>query len=116
LLNDLSVDPDLRPVLNSKLSSLNQVPQGVVLKRLFDTMGLSISKPEKDAWKHRNEAAHGGINDSAVDVILNTKLLRLMFHRLLAGITYCSGRYIDYFNYDFPIRPITEGVPARELT
>jgi hypothetical protein len=32
-----------------------------------------------------------------------------MFHRLLAGITYCSDRYIDYFNYEFPIRPITEG-------
>ena len=113
LMDDLDIAQDLRPVINNKLSNLNQVPQNVALKRLFESMGLSISEVEVKAWKQRNDAAHGTISKHPDDVILHTKVLRILFHRMLAGITYCSDRYIDYFNYDFPIRPIGEGVPPR---
>ena len=100
-------------MINNKLSNLNQVPQNVAIKRLFESMGLSISEIEIKAWKQRNDAAHGTISKRPGEVILHTKILRILFHRMLAGITYCSDRYIDYYNFDFPFRPIGEGVPPR---
>jgi hypothetical protein len=107
---------DIRPVLHNKVGSLNQLPQNLALKRLLDRLGLRIGTAELDAWKHRNMAAHGSISEDAVEVILNAKLLKLLFHRLLAAVTFCSDRYIDYYNLDFPVRPIVEGVPLREAT
>jgi hypothetical protein len=113
LLDDTKIDPTLKPIMKGKLSSLNQIPQGTALKLLFDALQISLTDFEVRAWKHRHQAAHGSINDNAIDVILNTKVLKIMFHRLLAGLTSCSDRYIDYFNFDFPVRSITEGIPER---
>lgn len=107
------IDPELRKILEGKVSSLNQAPQGLVLRRLLETMGLAISDVEIKAWKHRNMAAHGGISDQPIELILNSKILRLLFHRMLAGITYCSDRYIDYYNLGHPVRAVIEAVPGR---
>ena len=40
----------------------------------------------------------------------------VLFHRLLAAATFCSDHYIDYYNLNFPVRPILEAVPLREST
>ncbi len=106
---------DVRPVLHNKLGSLNQLPQNLALKRLLGRLGLQIGTAELDAWKHRNMAAHGSISEDAVEVILNAKLLKLLFHRLLAAVTFCSDHYIDYYNLNFPVRPTVEAVPLREF-
>lgn len=108
-----TIDPELRKILKGKLSSLNQAPQGLVLRRLLETMGLATTDVEIKAWKNRNMAAHGGISDQPIELILNSKILRLLFHRMLAGITYCSDRYIDYYNLGHPVRAISEAVPGR---
>jgi hypothetical protein len=107
------IDPELRKILEGKVSSLNQAPQSLVLRRLLEAMGLATSDVEIKAWKHRNMAAHGGISDQPIELILNSKILRLLFHRMLAGITYCSDRYIDYYNLGHPIRAVVEMVPGR---
>lgn len=60
-LQAANVDPDIRPILKGKISSLNQTPQNLVLKRLLDTLGQKTSDVEMKAWRHRNMAAHGGI-------------------------------------------------------
>jgi hypothetical protein len=112
-LKAANVDPDIRRILEGKISSLNQAPQNLALKRLLDTMGLGIGDVEMKAWKHRNMAAHGGVSDNPIELILNSKILKLLFHRLLAGITDCSDRYIDYYNLGHPVRALTEAVPAR---
>jgi len=112
-LEAAQIDADIRPILKGKISSLNQAPQSLVLKRLLDTMGLAISDAETKAWKHRNMAAHGGVSDRPIDVILNSKILRLLFHRMLAGVTHCSDRYIDYYNLGHPTRILSEAVPER---
>jgi hypothetical protein len=112
-LEEADVPPDIRPILKGKIASLNQAPQNLALKRLLETMGLKVSDIEMKAWKHRNMAAHGGISDDPVDLILNRKILQLLFHRILAGITSCSDRYIDYYNLGHPTRPIFEAVPKR---
>ena len=112
-IDTASIGLDVRRILKGKVSGLNQAPQGLVLKRLFEAMGLEISEAETQAWKHRNMAAHGGVSDSPVEVIINSKILRLLFHRMLAGITYCSDRYIDYYNLEHPVRVVGEAVPGR---
>jgi hypothetical protein len=112
-LKTAPINPELRKILEGKVSALNQAPQGLVLQRLLEAMGLAISDIEVKAWKHRNMAAHGGISDNPVEIILNAKILRLLFHRMLAGITYCSDRYIDYYNLGFPVRAVIEAVPGR---
>jgi hypothetical protein len=112
-LRAASIDPALRKILEGKVAGLNQAPQGLVLTRLLETMGLGIGEAEIQAWKHRNMAAHGGISDRPEVIILNSKILRLLFHRMLAGITYCSDRYIDYYNLGHPVRAIGEAVPVR---
>jgi hypothetical protein len=112
-LQGASVDPDIRPILKGKISWLNQAPPNLVLKRLLDTMGLRMSDAEEKAWKHRNIAAHGGVADNPIELILNSKILRLLFHRMLAGVTRCSDRYIDYYNLRHPVRVLSEGVPGR---
>ena len=91
-LKTARIDQKLREVLKGKVSSLNQAPQGLVLERLLEATGLATSDAEIRAWKHRNMAAHGGISDQPIELILNSKILRLLFHRMLAGITYCSDR------------------------
>jgi hypothetical protein len=108
-----NVDPTIQPILEGKISSLNLAPPNLILKRLLGTMVLKNSDVEMKAWAHRNMAAHGGISDNPVEAILNSKLLRILFHRLLAAITGCSGRYIDYYNFGHPVRPLAEAVPKR---
>ncbi len=112
-LKTADIGPEIRPILESKVSSFNQAPQGLVLKRLFETIGLRISEVETRAWRHRNMAAHGAFSDDPIEVILNSKILRILFHRILAGITHCSDRYIDYYNLGHPVRALTEAVPER---
>ena len=112
-LKTATVDPSVLPVLKSKIASINQAPQNVVLKRLLDVMGLAVGDAEMNAWKHRNRAAHGYFADEPVEPLLNSKLLRLLFHRFLAGVTGCSDRYIDYYNIDFPVRRLSKQVPSR---
>ena len=112
-LKSSSIDPDILSILRGKVSGLNQAPADVVLRRVLETLGLSTSDAETRAWKQRNVAAHGGISDNSVELILNSKILRLLFHRLLAGITYCSDRYIDYYNLGHPVRALAEAVPGR---
>jgi hypothetical protein len=112
-LKSSSIDPDRLSILRGKVSGLNQAPADVVLRRVLETLGLSTSDAETRAWKQRNVAAHGGISDNSVELILNSKILRLLFHRLLAGITYCSDRYIDYYNLGHPVRALAEAVPGR---
>ncbi|MCC8977586.1 hypothetical protein [Bradyrhizobium acaciae] len=112
-LKTTQLELDVRTILEGKVSSLNQAPQNLILERLLDTLGLAIGEVETKSWKHRNMSAHGGISDSPIDAILNSKILKILFHRMLAGITKCSDRYIDYYNLRLPIRRLPESVPRR---
>jgi hypothetical protein len=108
-----SVPAEVAPILKGKIGSFNQAPPGLLLKRMFSELGLEITDAEMNAWRHRNIAAHGGILDDPTDVILNSKILRILFHRMIEMITNCSDAYFDYYNFDFPVRPLRQGMPAR---
>ena len=47
------IDPELRKILEGKVSALNRAPQGLVLKRLLEAMGLAIGDVEVKgcAWR-----------------------------------------------------------------
>jgi hypothetical protein len=107
------VPEDLLPVIKNKADNLNQAPQGVMLRRLFDKMGLALGEVESNAWRHRNIAVHGHVRSNPVEVILNSKVLRILFHRMLGGVTYCSDSYVDYYNLNFPTRALSDPIPAR---
>lgn len=116
LLNIISssqIELSAANVMRNKIANLNQLPPTMALDRLQQSLGLEISEAEKLAWKHRNSAAHGTVRRDHDAVILNTRLLRLMFHRLLAALTNCSDTYIDYYNLGFPLRGVKDEIPAR---
>jgi hypothetical protein len=112
-LMEIDVQRDIRSILKSRIDNLNQAPPNYVLKRLFEQLGLALGEVEIDAWKHRNMAAHGHLPKDPLPVILNTKALRVLFHRMLAGATYCSDSYIDYYSLHFPTRALNEPIPHR---
>jgi len=99
-------------LLMGKISSLNQASPGLALSRTLSSMGMSISGIEEDAWKHRNYAAHGYFSSDFQGVILNSKILKMIFHRLIAGATYCSDTYIDYYSLGQPVRKITDSISS----
>ena len=110
---ELQIGDDEKAIIVNKISNMNQAPQNIILKRTFGFLKLPMSELERDAWQHRNSAAHGTIGNSK-DMILNNKVLMLVFHRMIASITECSDRYIDYYNLNFPIRALTDAVPSRD--
>jgi len=110
-LNKIDVDPSALSIIRGKVSSLNQAPPGLVLNRVLQAMGMSMSDIEEKAWKHRNMAAHGSVSDDPKEMIANSKILKLLFHRLIAGMTYCSDKYIDYYSIKHPVRLISEAIP-----
>jgi hypothetical protein len=76
-------------------------------------LGLEIDAPERNAWRNRNRAAHGGRGDDPVATILNNKLLHILIHRLVAALSGCASQYVDFYSLEHPIRPLHQAVPAR---
>jgi hypothetical protein len=109
-LEDAGITGAELKLLTGKISSLNQASPSLALSRTLSSMGMSISDLEDGAWKHRNYAAHGMFSPDFQDIILNSKLLKTLFHRLIAGATYCSDTYIDYYSLGHPVRKITESI------
>jgi hypothetical protein len=102
---------DIEGVLTNRLASLNSVPTSKVSEQLFAHLGISLGNAEKDAWRQRHIAAHGKTTgEDPVKTIRDTKLLRLIFHRLLLKMTNASDVYRDYYSLNFPVRNLSEPV------
>ena len=65
---------------------------------------------------HRNNAAHGNEieYENYINLIRETKLLKLLFHRIVLTITSASDSYFDYYSLGHPIRPLEEPAYTRE--
>lgn len=107
------IEEESRTRLAHAVDGLGRVPQPLIMARLFQKLGIPLGEVEKLAWKQRNEAAHGIMKDNFTLILLNNKILRLIYHRLVAGIFKCSEHYIDYYNLDFPVRNLRDFLPAR---
>jgi hypothetical protein len=77
-------------------------------------IGITLGQVEAAAWKRRNVAAHGGEVDldSVIPTIMETKLLKIILHRIVLKITGASDRYYDDYTVGHAIRNVTEPVPA----
>lgn len=101
-----------RDRLNSKIRCLNQAPIKVVIERIMKCLALKYSDVEKKAWKRRNNAAHGDEiqSDQYIDVIRDSKALRMQFNRIILKSFGVSNTYLDYYSLGRPWRPIEDGL------
>jgi hypothetical protein len=114
VLDSLSVDPDMRLLLDKKVTDFNRLPTRDLMKFVCDNIGVLLGPAELAAWQRRNDAAHGSPidPDEQIEVVRDIKLLNGVFTRMLLAMTGASDSYIDYCSPNHPIRPIGEPVPG----
>lgn len=108
------IDEESKAALKEKLNDINKPPQRVILKSLLDAIGLELSSAENEAWKRRNDAAHGTPIPEGQELaaIRDMKLLRGLFNRMLLRMSNAADGYIDYTSLGLPIRRLHEGAPS----
>jgi hypothetical protein len=109
------LDSSISAILTNKVkSNLNQTPRSVTSEKLLAEIGITLSPVENAAWKRRHVAVHGSELDldSIIPTIRETKLLKIILHRIVLKITGASDRYYDYYSIGHVIRKVTDPVPA----
>jgi hypothetical protein len=102
---------DVQTILVNKVGGLNSVPASKLSEQVFDHLGIRLGELENKAWRQRHIAAHGAFSeDDPVATIKETKLLKIILHRLLLKITGGSDLYRDYYTLDFPNRRLEEPI------
>jgi hypothetical protein len=100
---------DIEGTFTNKIRGLNCLPISKLSEQVFTHLGIRLGNLEKEAWRQRHIAAHGDLTaDDPVATIKNTKLLRLIFHRLLLKMTNGSDFYRDYYTLNFPTKRLEE--------
>ena len=112
-INGLQVLEGDKQLLLDGIGGLNRLPQRQLLDQLVNVIGIRLGADELEAWKRRNDAAHGNeVQDAMVlDAIRDMKLLNVLFHRLLLRIANAADRYFDYVTPGFPVRSLEDPVP-----
>jgi hypothetical protein len=113
VIKDSRLPADRAEIFINKINNLNEMTSRMVSDKVMAEIGISLNGVETDAWKRRNTAAHGGeiSQESMLRNIRETKLLRLIFHRILLKLTGASDTYNDDFTIGHPVRPLSESVP-----
>ena len=113
VIESAELDPENAQIFVNKIDNLNEIPNRIIADQVMADIGISLNDIETLAWRRRNVAAHGGeiSQESMVRNIRETKILRLIFHRILLKITGASEHYNDDFTIGYPVRRLTEFVP-----
>lgn len=101
-------------ILKNKVKfNLNQTPAGALSEQMLAEIGITLGQVEDAAWKRRNQAAHGNEidTDSVIPTIMETKLLKIILHRMVLKITCASDFYYDDYTIGHAIRKVTDSVP-----
>lgn len=116
-LAGLELDEETHQRLLNKVSNLNSASGALVAERIMDELNLPLGPDERAAWLRRNDAAHGKppSEDEIVQLIRDTKLLRLVLHRLVLRISGASATYIDDYTVGHAVRPLAQPVPTAPL-
>ena len=112
---EAGLDPSVTDILSRRIkSNMNQKPADKVFEAFLATIGITLSPVESAAWKRRNQAAHGAEIDldSVIPTIMETKLLKIILHRIVLKITGASDRYYDDYTIGHAIRNVTDPVPS----
>src|SRR5699024_5277821 len=113
-LDEVNLSPEQKDLLQQKIQNINFAPQRIVMKRLFDHLGLEVSDFELQVWKNRNRAAHGREvdPDGYERLIRENKVLQVLVNRLLLAISKGAGEYYDIYTIGHPVKQLREPVPG----
>lgn len=104
-IDTLSIDEKQKKILKSKTSQINNQSQNQRNMKIFEELGLSLSKLEEKALKKRNSSVHGGLNPEKINEnILLSKCYYTLINRLLLRVLDIPV-YIDYTS--------AEGLPTK---
>jgi len=107
LVEKLGISEDKKAHLRNAVGLMNSMPHRAVMESILTQLKLQLGKNEGQAWRRRNDAAHGRAipMGSELEAIQDTKLLRGLFDRMLLRLVNASDVYIDYSTPGHPIRP-----------
>lgn len=113
-VSKLKISEPKKGALRKNIGGLNRVHQRDILDAVLKAIGIELGADESQAWRRRNEAAHGIAMEAGdeLEVIRDIKLLKVMFHRILLRIVNGTDTYLDYATPGFPIRKLAEPVPS----
>jgi len=113
-IDKLDITTDRKDLLKANIGLLNQMPRRIVTDTVFDHLNIAFGEEERRAWRQRNDAAHGNEMPpgSWTDTIRDTRILRVLFHRMVLRMTNATDRYADYASVGFPVRPLAEPTPG----
>ena len=113
-ISALRLSEESKAALRQNVGSLNRVPQRAIAESLLREINIELGRDEAQAWKRRNDAAHGMEMEAGgeLSLIEDTRLLKVIFHRMLLRITNGSDSYFDYSSAGFPIRKLHEAASA----
>jgi hypothetical protein len=109
------LDQSVKDILSNRVrSNLNPQPAEKLSEAFLAAIGVTLGPLERAAWMLRNKAAHGAEVDldSAVSTIRDTKLLKIILHRIVLKITGASDRYYDDYTIGHAVRDVIEPVPS----
>lgn len=111
ILPTIGLPEPVSRVLENEFKSMNNLPADIASGQVFTHIGLALGSAESRAWTERHRAAHGSsLSSDRILTTKNTKLLKLLFHRLLLKMTGASDTYFDYYTINHPVRDVAEPV------
>ena len=113
-VSKLEIPEAKKNALRENIGGLNRVHQRDTMDAILKDIGIALGADKSQAWKRRNDAAHGIAMEMGeeLDVIRDIKLLKVMFHRMLLRIINGADSYHDYATPGFPIRKLADPVPS----
>jgi hypothetical protein len=113
-ISKLGISEEKKNALRENIGDLNRVHQRDTMQAVLKDIGIALGADESQAWKRRNDAAHGIAMETVeeLDVIRDIKLLKAMFHRMLLRIVNGADNYHDYATPRFPIRKLSDSIPS----
>lgn len=111
-LAKLQIDDQQRTLLLQKIEAGNVAPQKIIAQRFYQALDLKLGDLELDAWKRRNDAAHGNkiTEGGEIELIRETKILHVMLNRIMLRLVQAAHTYIDYYTFDHPVTALREPI------
>lgn len=116
-LTKQKLDSSTTKIFDNKISNGNSAPQKLLSERFYTALDLDLGVLELDAWNRRNDAAHGNplpLNGE-IDLIRETKILAVMVNRIMLKLINGSSTYIDYYTFNYPLRPLKSSIPPDSI-
>lgn len=115
LISKVEIPEEKKNALRKNVGGLNRVHQRDIMEAVLKDIGIAPGLDERQAWRRRNDAAHGIAMETGeeLETIRDIKLLKVMFHRMVLRIINGADTYRDYATQGFPIRKLADPVPSQ---